>query len=157
MARVLTVRQPWASLIMAGLKTVENRTRQIVGAHRGPLLIHAGKQPDPDAAALLKLIGARLHRDDLTDWAHSDLPTGVILGQVTVADVHQAWDCASDVLLMAMAVSIHGGHYRPAHPHAWCLDGHWHIDLTDPKPWDQPVPARGRFGLWHWTPEETSS
>lgn len=37
----LTVRQPWAWAIAAGLKTVENRTWATT--HRGPLLIHAGK------------------------------------------------------------------------------------------------------------------
>jgi hypothetical protein len=37
--RVLTVREPWASLIVTGYKNVENRSRYF--GHRGPLLIHA--------------------------------------------------------------------------------------------------------------------
>lgn len=37
----LSVRQPWADLIVAGIKPFENRTWPC--AHRGPLLIHAGK------------------------------------------------------------------------------------------------------------------
>lgn len=37
--RVLTVREPWATLIVTGLKDVENRSRKF--GHRGPLLIHA--------------------------------------------------------------------------------------------------------------------
>jgi ASCH domain len=38
--RVLTVRQPWAELIVSGRKDVENRTWAT--KYRGPLLIHAG-------------------------------------------------------------------------------------------------------------------
>jgi hypothetical protein len=37
--RVLTVREPWATLIVTGQKDVENRSRAF--GHRGPLLIHA--------------------------------------------------------------------------------------------------------------------
>jgi hypothetical protein len=37
--RALSVRQPYAWLIVAGLKDVENRSRRL--RHRGPLLIHA--------------------------------------------------------------------------------------------------------------------
>jgi hypothetical protein len=39
--KALSVCQPWAWAIVAGLKTVENRTRRT--RHRGPLVIHASK------------------------------------------------------------------------------------------------------------------
>jgi hypothetical protein len=38
--KALSIRQPWAWLIIAGHKDVENRTWST--RHRGPLLIHAG-------------------------------------------------------------------------------------------------------------------
>ena len=42
----LTIHQPWAWAIMAGIKRVENRTWRT--SHRGPLVIHAGKhRPRP--------------------------------------------------------------------------------------------------------------
>lgn len=41
----LSVKQPWAALLVAGVKTVEVRTWP--AARRGPLLIHAAKVPDP--------------------------------------------------------------------------------------------------------------
>lgn len=41
----ITVRQPWASLIAAGVKTIE--TRSWATRHRGPLVIHASKKPAP--------------------------------------------------------------------------------------------------------------
>lgn len=39
--KALTIRQPWASLIAAGVKTIE--TRSWSTEYRGPLAIHAGK------------------------------------------------------------------------------------------------------------------
>lgn len=43
----ITIRQPWASLIMIGVKTVENRDWQ--ADYRGTLVIHAGKGIDREA------------------------------------------------------------------------------------------------------------
>jgi hypothetical protein len=40
--RALSIRQPWAWLIVASLKDVENRSRRV--SHRGPVLIYASKQ-----------------------------------------------------------------------------------------------------------------
>lgn len=42
--KALSIRQPWASLIASGHKTIENRTWQV--GYRGPLLIHAGQSGD---------------------------------------------------------------------------------------------------------------
>ena len=41
----LSVKQPWAALLVAGLKTVEVRTWGT--RRRGPVLIHAARVPDP--------------------------------------------------------------------------------------------------------------
>jgi hypothetical protein len=43
--RALSVKQPWAALIVAGVKTVEVRTWPT--RRRGPFLVHASKVPDP--------------------------------------------------------------------------------------------------------------
>jgi hypothetical protein len=42
--KAISIKQPWASLIVEGIKTVENRA--MVWKHRGPLAIHAGKTYD---------------------------------------------------------------------------------------------------------------
>lgn len=44
MILALSIRQPWAGRIVSGRKDVENRTWTTT--YRGPVLIHAGKQPD---------------------------------------------------------------------------------------------------------------
>ena len=40
--RALSIGQPWAGLIVAGIKDIENRSRRT--RHRGPLLIHASQR-----------------------------------------------------------------------------------------------------------------
>jgi hypothetical protein len=64
----ITIRQPWASLITAGIKTIENRSWPTT--YRGPLLIHAGLSTDID--------GIATHGHLLKD----DLPAGAIIGTV---------------------------------------------------------------------------
>lgn len=51
--KALSIRQPWAWLILQGFKPVENRTWETM--YRGPLLIHAGQtmtRADYEACAL---------------------------------------------------------------------------------------------------------
>lgn len=77
---VLSVRQPWASAIVAGVKPVENRSwpppRWILGRK---MLIHAAKKIDPDAA---------IH--DLWPECPTDLPTGMVVGLARVVGVQDA-------------------------------------------------------------------
>jgi ASCH domain len=42
--KIISIRQPWASLIASGAKDVENRTWPT--RYRGPILIHASQRPD---------------------------------------------------------------------------------------------------------------
>ncbi len=42
--RALSIMQPWAELIVAGIKDVENRTWPT--GFRGPIIIHTGQRPD---------------------------------------------------------------------------------------------------------------
>ena len=71
----LSVKQPWAALLAAGVKTVEVRTWATRA--RGPLLIHAAKTADarpegwalvnsPELQALAALRGGVIGRADLT-------------------------------------------------------------------------------------------
>ncbi len=57
--RILSIRQPWAWLIVEGYKPVENRTWAT--AHRGPVLIHASMKFDWDARAWLAKNFGHIH------------------------------------------------------------------------------------------------
>jgi len=78
-ARALSIRQPWASLIMAGHKTVENRTWGT--PWRGLLAIHTGKRLDEAAAPLAERFNL------------AEAPTGCYLGWVELVDVHHDDRC----------------------------------------------------------------
>jgi len=71
--KILTIRQPWAGLIVTGLKDVENRTKP--WRHVGPLLILAGKSVDDAATA--EYIRRRFHVKRLPKICHA---TGGIIG-----------------------------------------------------------------------------
>jgi hypothetical protein len=66
--KALSIRQPWASLIATGLKTIETRTWAT--PHRGELLICAARNRDARAEP-------------------ADLPTGVALAIVRLIDVRE--------------------------------------------------------------------
>jgi hypothetical protein len=67
--KVLTVKQPWATMLIAGIKTIENRTFRT--RNRGTLAIHAA---------------ARVDREGAQRFPDSVGPTGVVLGTVEVLD-----------------------------------------------------------------------
>ena len=71
--KALTVRQPWASLIVAGIKDVENRSWST--KYRGKLGIHAGM---------------RIEIQALDDYGYllgdRPPPRGALIGSVTLVD-----------------------------------------------------------------------
>ena len=75
--RALSVRQPWAHLIVAGIKRIENRVWTT--RYRGPLLIHAGRQwYDEPIEDIEQRHGITIPRD---------LPLGGVVGVVDLVDV----------------------------------------------------------------------
>ena len=86
--KALSVRQPWATLIVCGRKRIETRTRPT--RHRGPLLIHAAASTDADVLGrdhpLRPLIEAALGR--VLPWRRTELyrvlPFGCLIGAVDV-------------------------------------------------------------------------
>jgi len=78
--KALSVRQPWASLIVAGKKTLEVRSRRT--NHRGPLVICSSKTDAHSKAALAA--------SELLPLA--PYPGGVALGIVDLVDCRPARD-----------------------------------------------------------------
>ena len=74
----LSVRQPWADLIVWGIKDVENRSWPT--PFRGRLLIHAGRRVDREAIARLE------RRFGVVLPAGYEPRRGVLLGSVEVVD-----------------------------------------------------------------------
>lgn len=154
--RALTVRQPWAWAIIHGGKGVENRTRNIAGAYRGPVAIHAGLQIDDayDSRLISQAVGMLARTNpggpglrNVAQYA-GDSPTadnsiyewfgnlGAVIGVVDLVGVHP--DCTERV----------EGHGHTPTCSPWAMADRYHLILTNPRPLPVPIPARGRLGLW---------
>lgn len=81
--KVLTIKQPFASLIIEGLKEYEFRTWKT--KYRGEFLIHAGKGIDKKAMEKFKCFNL-------------DYPSGCIIGKVTLTDCIKIDDEARKML-----------------------------------------------------------
>jgi hypothetical protein len=133
--RALSVRQPYAGAIIWMGKDVENRSQRM--SYRGPLLIHASLY-EPDAGDFL------LVRNTATvpvRWDDARRTRGAILGVVEVAGCHHAADCGGEDRQDGRRLR-----WRCCSP--WGMRHQWHIALRDPRPLPEPVPCRGKLGLW---------
>jgi hypothetical protein len=83
--KALSVRQPWAWLIVAGYKDVENRSWRT--DYRGRLLIHASQTADKWAMGAYQE-QAEEYGYDLPD----EYPTGAIVGSVELVDCVEQYD-----------------------------------------------------------------
>lgn len=192
--RALTLRQPWASLVMAGLKPVENRTWPVpstlpqwwrcpycsrrsrgaikgrcpAGGFCGPaqadglfpfrLWVHAGARHDGNEhrRALIRASTSVKGDDEPGNtmewirgwWGNRDPQGGygALAGSVTVTGCHHADECFWD-----------GPYLDSEYPEAshgcspWAEPNRYHWTLADPQPLDEPIPMRGRQGLWRIT------
>lgn len=137
--KAITVRQPWAGLILHGGKNVENRSRNIAGSYRGPLVVHSSLT----LATLTAADGdpwTRLY--DAVGLSTSDDACGVALGVVDLVDVH--WS------------GMEGGMSCPQGCNEYNLCSAWaeaytqHLILANPHAFAEPIPYRGRLGLWEF-------
>ena len=130
--KAITVRQPWAWAIMCGLKDVENRSRNIAGNYRGPLVIHAGLAKfEQDNMA------SRAHRDAHGTELSTVVHFGAALGVVDLIDVHESGEqgaCTWDESLCS----------------EWAMVGGLHLLLINPRPFAKPIPYRDKLGLWEF-------
>ena len=137
-APVLSVTRPWSTWLASGIKPIENRTWAT--NYRSPLWIHAAKSWDDDAHDFAESIGGSLTDDQimLLGWRgpHPDeYPTG-ILALVDLASICYARD--ADLACTCGP---------------WAIDDQYHWRITNPRPLTEPIPARGRLGLWWPDPD----
>lgn len=139
--KALTVRQPWATLIMANAKRIETRTRDT--RHRGPLAIHAGTALPCRLGEIVQYgphwwierdHSGLLLRSDRPGWWPYRLPLGALLGSVLLFQTR-----ATDSLeYKPPADEILLGDHSPGR-FGWYLESPQRI-----KPRSMP----GRLGLW---------
>jgi hypothetical protein len=120
--KALSIRQPWASLILSGVKPIENRTWP--APYRGRILVHAGRTLDYDCPADL----GRTLPDVRT------LPLGALLGTVELVDCVRVADLPAELRRSPYA------------------SGPWCWVFRDPRPLASPIPCKGKLRLWDVDP-----
>lgn len=177
--RSLSLRQPWASLIANGTKTIE--TRGWSTKYRGPLLIHAGLKVEPgrvgrwtvwNESGWVWWLDGRDGDPESSDY--DALPLGAVVATCTLVDVvpmvEREWlpggfiGTRQNVLAILpadhpAAPAIHlwmGGEFdgdvSDQRPYGDFTPGRYAWLLADVHPLTSPVPAKGRQGLW--TPDD---
>jgi len=132
--KVLSVRQPWAYLIVAGYKDIENRTWYT--GHRGPLLIQASKGVDPDD--FMPKQRAYIESAGIVIPDSIDLPRGAIVGSVTLTEVYS--DGRDENLLDIYDLESLG----KGSP--W-MEGPYGFKMEDAVQFHQPIPFKGQLGI----------
>lgn len=163
--KAITIRQPHASLIAAGVKTIETRPRST--SYRGRIAIHAAKGERSEEAAIVALPA---FHDAL--WPHlgftdrpmpaavrARLPRGAVVASAVLTDCVPIGRChdpyASEVPDFAVAVHWEGDR-------AWHVVGDTAADITDQLPYGDFSPGRWALLLddikpttarcpWCWT------
>jgi len=121
----LGIRQPWAELVLRGVKTIEVRSQNT--QVRGTIYIYAAKKVSDFPAAL---DAAREHAIDV-----ETLPRGVIVGKVTIANT--APSVATDALSACVPAEF--------------LTSQFSWTLTDPQRFDPPLAVRFLpYGIWFY-------
>ena len=141
--RALTVRQPWAWAIVHGGKDVENRTRNVAGSYRGPVAIHAGLAvAEAGMESPLVLAAAREVDPEQPPVIHA-FRRGWRRAEAAVGGAFIGVVDLVGVCLPGACPDADGATCSP-----WCIPGHHHLWLSNPRPLPEPIPYRGNLGLW---------
>jgi hypothetical protein len=128
--KVLTIKQPWATLIMKGYKRFEFRSWQT--KYRGDLLIHAGKGIDKEAIKRLE------------KYLPKELLTGKILGKVTLVDCIKMSPEFKEELLKENRDIYTKSSFQENY--GWQMDN-VHV-------FKEPIEAKGHLSLWEYNIEK---
>jgi activating signal cointegrator 1 len=132
--KVLSLLQPWASLVVKGAKKIETRTWST--SHRGELAIHAssGKK----AADVSKEKPFSKYIKDF-----NALPFGAIIGKVTLVDVVRIDPFRNlDKLMKKISADEKAFDDFTEGRYAWILE--------DPIEFETIIPVKGSLGIWHY-------
>ena len=145
--KVITLYQLWATLVASGAKKIKTRSRAT--KYRGPLAIHAAKKPWK--LSLVATKATRMIERIIMNQTHS-LPYGAIIAVCCLADVYNigdgmiykkmpngSIDYGSRIWLSEEELAF--GNYTP---------GCYALILEGVRLLPEPIPVRGKQGLWSW-------
>ena len=124
--KALTIKQPWATLIMQGDKRFEFRSWQT--KYRGDLLIHAGQSIDKEAMKRL------------AKYLPEELPYGKILGKVKLVDCIKMSPEFKELLLKENSDIYTKSSFQENY--GW--------QISDVEVFENPIDAKGHLSLWEY-------
>ena len=124
--KALTIKQPWATLIMQGDKRFEFRSWQT--KYRGDLLIHAGKGIDKEAMKRLE------------KYLPEELPYGKILGKVKLVDCIKMSPELKELLLKENSDIYTKSSFQENYG--------WQVSYVEV--FENPIDAKGHLSLWEY-------
>lgn len=126
--KVLTIREPWASLIVNGYKEYEFRSWKT--NYRGKILIHAGLSFDASIAKRF-------------DKYNLQYQKGVIIGEADLVDCILVDDNFIRKLREINPIVYERSNHNETY--SWKLE--------NIKKYDKVIPATGKLGLWNFNEE----
>lgn len=130
--KTLTIKQPWATLIIQGDKRFEFRSWKT--SYRGDLLIHAGKGIDKEAMKRLK------------KYIPEDMPLGKIIGKVKLVDCIKMSPEFKEMLLKENNEIYTKSSFQENYG--------WQVENVEV--FNHPIPVKGHLSLWEYEVEENS-
>ena len=124
--KTITIKQPWASLIIEGYKRFEFRSWQT--KYRGELLIHAGKGVDKEAMKRLK------------KYLPNELPAGKIIGKVTLVDCIECNEKFKSMCLEENSEVYQKSQFEEKF--AW--------ELKNVVKFEETIEVKGKLSLWEY-------
>ena len=118
----MTIKEPWASLIVQGFKKYEFRSWKT--NYRGKILIHAGLSYEKT--------------DKFKDY-NLDISSGEIIGEAYITDCILV-DEKMDKELRGIDKNVYGNNHI----------GLYAFKLENVKKFDKKVKVKGRLGLWNY-------
>jgi activating signal cointegrator 1 len=138
--KVISIIQPWASLIALGEKRFE--TRSWATKYSGELAIHASQKIDRAACKRMPTLQI-LNEHGIVRF--DDLPTGMIIATCRLSDCIKVIESREGSAVLEDMHLVSGNEYAfgdySAGRYAWGI-----MDVQQVV----PIPAKGRLGLWEY-------
>ena len=132
--KAITIKQPYASLIVEGLKDIENRTWKCPEKYIGKrVMIHASYATSDHI--IRRALNDAQYSEYIKRFKHSGLdflePKGAIIGSVKIVDCLR-----------------HSYHSIRDTKSIWAEKDCWHWVLANPIKFPKPIFVMGRLGFW---------
>ncbi len=142
--KVLSIIQPWASLIILGHKLIETRCWNT--DFRGEFLLHSSAAKTAESRSYHLDFQQQFYTLQLPKY--EDLPLGMIIGKVTLATTistnhlkrNSTIEQGSDKWTLTNQEVAFGDYSEDRY--AWCL--------KDPVIFNNPIPAKGQLRFWNY-------